>query len=104
MFEDFIREHFGEDGKYILYALMIHEEKLCLIPCRDGLSGICPVYSEAVAVSSSRKLYVNNELEFDEGEPVRIDALVLRKTYDGYVIDFARSTMTGLRLFTDEMY
>ena len=104
MFEDFIRSHFGDNGKYLLYAVMIHNDQLCIIPCRDGFTGICPVYADAVPISSSKKLYFNNEFEFDEGEPMRIDALILRKTYDGYVIDFAHSTVNGLKLFTDEMY
>ncbi len=104
MFEEFIRSHFGDNGKYLLYAVMIHNDQLCIIPCRDGFTGICPVYADAVPISNSKKLYFNNEFEFDEGEPMRIDALILRKTYDGYVIDFARSTVNGLKLFTDEMY
>ena len=104
MFEEFIRSHFGDDGKYLLFAVMLHKDQLCLIPCRDGFTGICPVYAEAVPISSSKKLYFNNEFELEEGDPIRIDAVILRKTYDGYVMDFASSTVNGLKLFGDEMY
>ena len=95
MLEDLIMNN--ENLKdYRVYAICMWEEKLCIIPCDDCMSGMYPVYDKRV-ILSEKNIY-NFPSKID-GQP--IDAIIISKWNSGFEIDFAEDSWDGFQRVSD---
>lgn len=91
MLEKFIMSNENLKG-YIVYAICMWKEKLCIIPCDDEMSGLYPIYDKRVVLSEKNIYNFPNKIDGQS-----IDAIIIRIENGGFEIDFAEDSWDGFQ-------
>ena len=98
MFEELIEKYKENFADYYVFAVCMWNNRLCLVPCDNEMSGYYPVYEKAISIS---EIKIENFPNKVNGQ--NIDAILItvyenfRGIEDHIEIDFAEDTWDGFQ-------